>query len=178
MKSSPPLSALPELAERSQVGSWLVRHALAVAAGIVVLLLATLGAVLAEVPVETGVDALGILEPLADGDGGDWRAVLEVPRPEIDAIRPGDTVRITVPAPAGEAGAARSVPATVTSIGSATIDKGAAGVFFRVHARLDRNSVDASLPRGTGVEARVATGSERALDLLLRKLGEGVGSDG
>lgn len=117
------------------------------------------------------------------GSPGSWKAVLEVPEREIDTIRIGDPVRLSIPAvSAVGALTPERLPATVSFVGSAPTETSTPrSSRYRIHAALESAAIDAQqrsrLRRGMSVEARVVTRSARAIDLVVDHLKRQAGLD-
>ncbi len=118
------------------------------------------------------------------GSAEAWKAVLEVPEREIDPIRLGDPVKLSIPAIADTGSwLPESLPATVTFIGSEPTGASTPSrSLYRIYAELDTAGIDlerrARFRRGMTVEAHVVTRSARAIDLLMRHFKRRAGIDG
>ncbi len=178
---------LPELKARPNLGGKLVDRAVTLTL-LAILLLAVAGTwTLSVIEVDITVEAAGKLEPLGQSQvdtAGEWQAMLRVAEREIDPIRIGDPVKLTVPALANRTSwMPERLPATVSSIGSEPLPESTEGrALYRVDATLDLESLDPEhrqrFRRGMTVEARIITRSARAIDLVTGHFKRQLGTDG
>lgn len=175
---------LPKLEARPSLGGKLVDRAVTLTL-LAIVLLAVLGAwTLRVIEVDITVDAAGTLEPLEAGTAGPWKAKLRVAEREIDPIRIGDPVKLTIPALANrKSWMPERLSAKVTSIGSELLPESTEGrALYRVDATLDLESLDPEHRQrfrpGMTVEATIITRSARAIDLITGHFQRQLGSDG